>query len=517
MVIKYYKGSILIIDFGSQYNQLIARRVRENQIFCQLVPPSITPSQIKRLNPKGIILSGGPASVYQKNAARCDKDIFNMGIPVLGICYGMQFMAHSLGGKVSGAKKREYGHARLLIDDKSDLFKGLPKGIISWMSHGDHVLALPAGFKRIAHTKNTKIAAFSDKTRRFFGVQFHPEVAHTEYGSRILKNFLFDICGCTHNWTMRSFIKESINDVRKTVGSGRVVLGLSGGVDSSVAAVLLNRAIGKRLVSIFVDNGLLRKGEREKVKEVFGRHFRINLKCVDASRDFLRKLKGVTDPEKKRKIIGKEFIKVFEKQAKKIGGIKFLAQGTLYPDVIESRSAFGGPSATIKTHHNVGGLPKKMNLKLIEPLNELFKDEVRLLGKELGMPQELIWRQPFPGPGLAVRIIGEVTKERLDILREIDAVVVEEIKRAGYYRKLWQSFSVFLPVKSVGIMGDERTYENVAAIRAVTSQDAMTADWAKLPHELLGRISNRIINEVKGVNRVVYDISSKPPSTIEWE
>lgn len=517
MQVKPHKDSILIIDFGSQYNQLIARRVRENNVFCQIASPDIKISDIQRLAPKGIILSGGPASVYQANASKCDSRIFILGIPVLGICYGMQFMAHSLEGKVGRAKKREYGRAELAIDDSKDLFKGLPKRIVSWMSHGDHISKLPQGFVKLACTSNTKIASFADRNRKFYGVQFHPEVAHTEFGSRILKNFLFDICKCPASWTMKSYIKESIEDIQSAVGDEKVVLGLSGGVDSSVAAVLLNRAIGKRLTCIFVDNGLLRKGEREKVKEVFGRHFKMNLKCINATGEFLRNLKGVADPEKKRKIIGKTFIKVFEREAKKIGQVKFLAQGTLYPDIIESRSTFGGPSATIKTHHNVGGLPKKMKLKLVEPLKELFKDEVRQLGKELGMSDELVWRQPFPGPGLAVRIIGDITKERLDILREVDRIVIDEIKRAGFYRKLWQSFAVFLPVKSVGIMGDERTYENVAAIRAVTSQDAMTADWAKLPYELLGKISNRIINEVKGVNRVVYDISSKPPSTIEWE
>ncbi len=517
MELKYHKGSILIIDFGSQYNQLIARRVRENNVFCQIAPPNISISDIEKIQPKGIILSGGPASVYQKNAPKSDKGIFNLGIPVLGICYGMQFMAHVLGGKVIGAKKREYGRADLLIDDTSGLFTNLPIRIVSWMSHGDHTSILPKGFVGIAHTKNTKVAAFKNDDRKFYGVQFHPEVIHTEHGSQILRNFLFNICACQPNWNMKSFIKESIEEIRKTVGAEKVVLGLSGGVDSSVAAVLLNKAIGKQLFCIFVDNGLLRKGEKDKVKLVFGRNFKMNLKCIDATDEFLRKLKGVTDPEKKRKIIGKTFIKVFEREAKRLGNVKFLVQGTLYPDVIESRSAFGGPSATIKTHHNVGGLPKKMNLKLIEPLKELFKDEVRELGKELGMPDEIVWRQPFPGPGLAVRIIGDITKERLDILKDVDHIVIEEIKKAGFYRKLWQAFAVFLPVKSVGIMGDERTYENVAAIRAVTSQDAMTADWAKLPYDLLGKISNRIINEVKGVNRVVYDISSKPPSTIEWE
>ena len=385
------------------------------------------------------------------------------------------------------------------------------------MSHSDHISALPKDFKNLGHTKNTKVAAFGCKEKSLYGVQFHPEVVHTEYGTYILKNFIFRICGCQANWTMKSFIKNSIKEIKNVVGSEKIVLGLSGGVDSSVAAMLLNKAVGKKLVCIFVDNGLLRKNEKDKVKSIFEKHFKINLRCIDASSDFLCKLKNITDPEQKRKIIGKEFIRVFEKEAKKLGNIKFLAQGTLYPDVIESRSAFGGPSTTIKTHHNVGGLPKKMNLKLLEPLKELFKDEVRLLGKELGMPDEIIWRQPFPGPGLSVRIIGEVTKPQLDILREADAIVVEEVKKAGFYRKLWQSFAVFLPVKSVGIMGDGRTYENVIAVRAVTSQDAMTADWANLPYKLLAKISNRIINEVNGVNRIVYDISSKPPSTIEWE
>ena len=440
-----------------------------------------------------------------------------MGIPVLGICYGMQFMAQALGGKVVAAKKREYGRTELVINYKNNLFKGLPKRILSWMSHSDHISALPKDFKNLGHTKNTKVAAFGCKEKSLYGVQFHPEVVHTEYGTYILKNFIFRICGCQANWTMKSFIKNSIKEIKNVVGSEKIVLGLSGGVDSSVAAMLLNKAVGKKLVCIFVDNGLLRKNEKDKVKSIFEKHFKINLRCIDASSDFLCKLKNITDPEQKRKIIGKEFIRVFEKEAKKLGNIKFLAQGTLYPDVIESRSAFGGPSTTIKTHHNVGGLPKKMNLKLLEPLKELFKDEVRLLGKELGMPDEIIWRQPFPGPGLSVRIIGEVTKPQLDILREADAIVVEEVKKAGFYRKLWQSFAVFLPVKSVGIMGDGRTYENVIAVRAVTSQDAMTADWANLPYKLLAKISNRIINEVKGVNRIVYDISSKPPSTIEWE
>ncbi|MDD5084837.1 MAG: glutamine-hydrolyzing GMP synthase [Candidatus Omnitrophica bacterium] len=508
---------ILIIDFGSQYNQLIARRVRELNIYCQIEPPTISLAKIKELSPEAIILSGGPASVYQKNAPRCDERIFELGIPILGICYGMQFMVHTLGGHVKRSRKREYGFANLNIGKRDTLFRGIAKTTSCWMSHGDSCTRLPKGFKKIARTPNAPIAALEDAKRSFYGVQFHPEVAHTPCGKDMLRNFLFRIAHTKPRWNMKSFIHESIREIRDTVGNGKVVLGLSGGVDSSVAAVLLNRAIGKRLVCIFVDNGLLRKDEAKKVENLFRKNFKLNLKVIDAAERFLKKLRNVTDPEKKRKIIGGEFIKVFEKEAKKIGGIKFLAQGTLYPDLIESKSAFGGPTAVIKTHHNVGGLPKRMKLKLVEPLKHLFKDEVRKLGKELGMPDEVVWRQPFPGPGLAVRIIGAITKERLDILREVDARLIEEIKKAGFYHKLWQSFTVLLPVKSVGIMGDERTYENVAAIRAVTSQDAMTADWARLPHELLAKVSNRIINEVRGVNRVVYDISSKPPSTIEWE
>lgn len=509
--------TILIIDFGSQYNQLIARRVRENKVFCQIVPPQISARQIQSLYPKGLILSGGPASIYQKNAPRLDKNIYNLGIPILGICYGMQAMAYQLGGKVARAKKREYGFAELKIDDKKDLFFGLPNRISCWMSHGDQVKKLPTDFIKLAHTKNSSVASFGNRIKKFYAVQFHPEVIHTQFGSKIIANFLFKICKCKPTWTMKSFIKTAIKDIRKKAGSKKVVLGLSGGVDSSVCAVLVHKAIGKQLTCIFVNNGLIRKNEMQIVKDRFKRHLGINLYCVNAKNRFLKKLKGISEPEKKRKIIGKEFIKVFEEEASKIKGVEFLAQGTLYPDVIESRSAFGGPSATIKTHHNVGGLPKMMRLKLIEPLRNLFKDEVRILGKELGLPDEIVWRQPFPGPGLAVRIIGEVTKQRLDILREVDERVIDEIKKAGFYRNIWQSFAVLLPIRTVGVMGDERTYENVVAIRAVTSQDGMTADWAKLPYDVMGKISNRIINEVKGVNRVVYDISSKPPATIEWE
>ncbi|MFA5500527.1 MAG: glutamine-hydrolyzing GMP synthase [Candidatus Omnitrophota bacterium] len=511
------KETILIIDFGSQYNQLIARKVRENNVFCEIVPPDINISSIDPEETKGIILSGGPASVYAKGAPTCDKRIFNLGIPVLGICYGMQLMTKVLGGEVARSHSREYGRAGLTVTDHKRLFKNVPHESVTWMSHGDKVKRMPKGFRRIALSRNTPIAAFADPRRNLYGVQFHPEVAHTKYGKTIIKNFLKDICGVKSSWSMSSFVKETISEIRNTVGKKRVVLGLSGGVDSSVAAILLNKAIGHKLICIFVDNGLLRKNEAKLVREIFQKHFKINLKCVDASGEFLEALKGVIDPEKKRKAIGNLFIRVFERESKKIGAVDFLAQGTLYPDLIESRSAFGGPSATIKTHHNVGGLPKKMNLKLIEPLKYLFKDEVRKVGKELNMPQEILGRHPFPGPGLAVRIIGEVTKERCDILREVDDRFIDSIRKDGLYDAIWQAFAVLLPIKSVGVMGDERTYENVVALRAVTSVDGMTADWAKIPHDVLGRISNRIINEVKGVNRVAYDISSKPPATIEWE
>ena len=508
---------ILIIDFGSQFNQLIARRVRECRVYCQVEPPSMTVDQIKALNPEGIILSGGPASIYEKNSPRVDKAIFNLGIPILGICYGMQFMVGALGGKVSQARKREYGFAELTVQKQDGLLKALPGKTQVWMSHGDSIVALPEGFTLTAVTDNTPIAAAADKKRRFYGLQFHPEVEHTLKGKEILYNFLYDICGCKRSWTMKSFARHTVAEIRQTVGAKQVILGLSGGVDSSVAAVLIHQAVGLKLTCIFVDNGLLRKNEAQKVKQTFKQHLKINMRFVDAGKIFLGRLKDVVDPEKKRKIIGKVFMEVFEAEARKIEGAEFLGQGTLYPDVIESRSAFGGPTAVIKSHHNVGGLPKRMKLKLVEPLKYLFKDEVRKLGTQLGLDDELIWRQPFPGPGLAIRVIGPVTTKRLEILKEIDAVLLEEIRAAGYYRKLWQSFAVLLPIKSVGIMGDGRTYENIAAIRAVTSKDAMTADWARLPHRLLAKISNRIINEVRGVNRVVYDISSKPPSTIEWE
>jgi len=508
---------ILIIDFGSQYSQLIARRIREYKVYCEVHQPAITAKQIKELNPRGIIFSGGPCSLTQKNAPKCDREIFSLGIPLLGICYGMQLIAHHFRGKVGKSSHREYGHTELLINDNRDLFSKLGKKTVTWMSHEDKVTMLPEGFVSLAHTRNSKYASFANKKLKIFGVQFHPEVVHTPQGKEILKNFLFKICHCSGLWTMKSFIKESVKQIRQQAGKSSVVLGLSGGVDSSVAAVLLHKALGKKLHCIFVNNGLLREGEAEQVQKTFKKHYHMNLHYIDAEKIFLKELSGVTDPEKKRKIIGRLFVRVFEAKAKKLKNIKFLAQGTLYPDVIESQSVFGGPSATIKSHHNVGGLPKKMHLKLIEPLRFLFKDEVRLLGRELGLPDEIINRHPFPGPGLAIRILGDITRQRLQILRQADICFIEEIKAAGLYKKIWQALAVLLPVKSVGVMGDERTYENVIALRAVTSLDGMTADWAKLPAEILGKTSNRIINEVKGVNRVVYDISSKPPSTIEWE
>jgi len=508
---------ILIIDFGSQYNQLIARRVREQHVYCQIEPPDIALSNIRSLEPEGIILSGGPASIYEKDSPKVDPQIFNLNIPMLGICYGMQYMVGSLGGKVDSTRKREYGLAELRIGDQNGIFYGTNTITPCWMSHGDSISHLPEGFKVTASTENTKIAAVENSHKKFYGLQFHPEVIHTPEGKRILKNFLFRACQCKKTWTMKSFINKAIDEIKRDVGEKKVILGLSGGVDSSVAAALLNKAVGKQLTCIFVDNGLLRNNEGKKVKGLFKDHFRINLRFINARKRFLQPLRGVVDPERKRRIIGRTFIRVFEDEALKIKGVGFLAQGTLYPDLIESRSTFGGPSAVIKSHHNVGGLPKKMRLALIEPLKHLFKDEVRLLGKELGLPDEMILRHPFPGPGLAVRIIGEVTPRRLTIVRQADDILITEIKKSNYYKKLWQSFVVLLPLKSVGIMGDKRTYEHSVVIRAVTSLDAMTADWARLPHALLGRISNRIINEVRGVNRVTYDISSKPPSTIEWE
>ena len=509
---------VIILDFGSQYTQLIARKIRENRVFSEIVPYNLPVSKLVDMAPVGIVLSGGPASVRGENVPLPDKRIFELGIPVLGICYGMQVMARVLGGKVEEARRREYGRVELYVDRENDLFYGINKErFICWMSHGDQVTKLPSGFVKLAHTLNSKNAAIANFKRNFYGVQFHPEVVHTRYGKKILHNFLVRICKAKGEWRLSSFIDATINEIRARVRNDKVVVGLSGGVDSSVTAVLLQKAIGNKLHCVFVNNGLLRKGEPEKVREVFQKNFRINLHYVDAENRFLKKLRGVLDPEQKRKIIGEEFIRVFEATARKIGNIKYLAQGTLYPDVIESRSVFGGPSAKIKTHHNVGGLPERMKLKLIEPLRFLFKDEVRKIGHILGLPDEIVYRHPFPGPGLAVRIIGEVTRSRLDILREADAIIIEEIKREGFYPRVWQAFGVLLPVKSVGVMGDERTYENVLAVRVVHSLDGMTADWVKLPYSLLGKIANRIINEVRGINRVVYDISSKPPATIEWE
>ncbi len=508
---------VLILDFGSQYTQLIGRRLREEHLFCEIVRFDITAEEVRRKGAKGLIFSGGPASVYAENSPLPRKELLDLGIPVLGICYGMQAISALLGSRVERVKRREFGPAILYVDDFTDLFLGLPDSFRVWMSHSDAITELPPGFKALAHTDNSPYAAIADLDRHIYGLQFHPEVVHTEYGGQILANFVFHVCGCRPNWTMKSFIEEQVNRIRQTVGDKKVICALSGGVDSSVTAALVHRAIGDNLVCIFINNGLLRKGEPERVQAVFGRTMGFNLRYVDASERFLRKLQGVVDPEEKRKIIGHEFIRVFEEEARKVEGAEFLAQGTLYPDVIESVSAFGGPSAKIKSHHNVGGLPEDMQLKLIEPLRELFKDEVRRLGKELGLPEEIILRQPFPGPGLAVRCLGEITPEKLEILREADWIVVDEIKRAGLYTQIWQSFAVLLPLRTVGVMGDERTYEYVVALRAVHSVDGMTADWVRLPYEILARISNRIINEVKGVNRVVYDISSKPPATIEWE
>jgi len=507
---------IVILDFGSQYTQLIARRIRELHIYSEILPYNATIDEIKKHRPKGIILSGGPASVYHPDAPKPDERIFDLNIPILGICYGLQLLTVHFGGEVVKAEKHEYGRAELEILNHEDLFYDIPNEIHVWMSHGDRVTKLPEGFEPIARTYNAPFAAIRNKEKKIWGVQFHPEVSHTYLGKEILKNFAVRISGCSQDWTMGNFLKEKEQEIRDLVDGKKAICALSGGVDSSVAAVLVHNAVGDNLTCIFVDNGLLRKGEREQVEKTFRDHFHIPLIVIDARERFLKALKGVTDPEEKRKIIGNLFIEIFEEEAKKIPDVEFLVQGTLYPDVIESVSV-KGPSAVIKTHHNVGGLPEKMNLKLIEPLRELFKDEVRELGKELGLPDDIIYRQPFPGPGLAIRIIGEVNENDLRVLREADAIVIEEIKKAGLYRDLWQSFAVLLPIHTVGVMGDYRTYEKVIAVRAVESTDGMTADWARLPYDLLDRIMRRIINEVKGVNRVVYDITSKPPGTIEWE
>jgi GMP synthase (glutamine-hydrolysing) len=509
---------IVILDFGSQYTQVIARRVRECNVYSVILRYDTPAREITQLNPKGIILSGGPSSVYAKNAPLPDRAIFTLGIPVLGICYGLQLLAQYLGGKVEPGQKREYGKGTLRVkDSRCPLFANLPKAVQVWNSHGDRLTKLPTGFKSVAVTENSAYAAIENRAGRMFGLQFHPEVVHTPQGRQILARFVHGICGCGRDWTMRSYIDQAVEAIRAQVGEEKVILGLSGGVDSSVAAALLHKAIGSQLTCIFVNNGLLRGREAEAVREVFGRHFKIKLQYEDAARLFLRRLKGVTDPERKRKIIGKTFIEVFEAATRRAGKAKFLAQGTLYPDVIESVPIGGNPAAMIKSHHNVGGLPKKMRLQLVEPLKCLFKDEVRALGLELGLPREIVMRQPFPGPGLAVRILGEVTPPRLEILRNADTIVVEEMKSSGWYYKIWQSFAVLLPVRSVGVMGDERTYDYTIALRAVESQDGMTADWVKLPYDLLEKLSSRIINEVKGVNRVCFDITSKPPGTIEWE
>jgi len=512
-------GKIAVLDFGGQYTQLIARRVREMSVYSEIFSCTHPLAEILAAGYQGIILSGGPSSVYEEGAPLPPKGLFDAGIPVLGICYGMQAMGYLLGGDVIPAERREYGKAEITLQGSSPLFRGLepePNGRVTvWMSHGDTVLRPPKGFAALARTPNCPVAAMADEDRRLYAVQFHPEVLHTPQGRTILDNFL-TVCGVNRTWSMAGFIDTTVEAIREQVKGQRVLCALSGGVDSSVVAVMVHRAIGDQLTCVFVDNGLLRKGEAEAVVHTFRDSFKMNLIHVDASARFLDAIRDVTDPEIKRKRIGAEFIAVFEDEAKKLGDIPWLAQGTLYPDVIESVS-FRGPSATIKTHHNVGGLPLHMQFKLVEPLRELFKDEVRRLGELLGLPPEIVWRQPFPGPGLAIRVLGEVTADRLDLLREADAVVQEEVRRAGLERSLWQAFAVLLPIKTVGVMGDYRTYAHVIALRAVTSQDAMTADWARLPHDLLGTISSRIINEVKGINRVVYDISSKPPSTIEWE
>jgi GMP synthase (glutamine-hydrolysing) len=509
---------ILVLDFGSQYTQLIARRIRESKVYCEIHPFNIALEKIKALNPEGIILSGGPASVYQENAPNVSAELFDLPVPFLGICYGMGVVNLHFGGEAARADHREYGPADLIIDSDADLFHGFAKSETTrvWMSHGDKMTSFPKGWSVLAHSGNSPIASFADPARRFFGVQFHPEVAHTARGREVLDNFVLRICGCQPNWTMEHFIETSVKKIREQVGDGRVLCGLSGGVDSSVVATLVYRAIKERLICVFVNNGLLRKNEAEQVCGLFVERFGQSFRYVDATESFLAALRGVEDPEVKRKRIGYKFIEVFEEEARKLDAIEFLAQGTLYPDVIESVSVLG-PSATIKSHHNVGGLPTQMKFKLIEPLRELFKDEVRILGKQLGLPNEMIQRQPFPGPGLAIRVLGEVTESRLKVLREADVIVLDEIRAAGFYEKVWQSFAVLLPIKTVGVVGDERSYENVIALRVVDSQDGMTANWVTLPFDLLGKISNRILNEVRGVNRVVYDISSKPPATIEWE
>jgi GMP synthase (glutamine-hydrolysing) len=509
--------TIAVLDFGSQLTQVIARRIRECQVYSKIYHYRTPAAQLRADGVVGIILSGGPQSVYSRGAPHPDPEIFRLGVPVLGICYGSQLLSYFLGGKVAHSKAREYGHGTLTVRKPGRLFAGLPRRLRVWNSHGDKPVKLPPGFRAIGVTENSPFAAFEDQKRNFYGILFHPEVFHTERGADVIRNFLVKVCGAAQDWTTRDFIAHAVADIRAKVGRSRVLLGLSGGVDSSVAAALLHKAIGRQLTCVFVDNGLLRKGEREAVEALYRRHFRIDVRVVDASRLFLRRLKGVVDPERKRKIIGRTFVEVFEQSLRSIGHADFLGQGTLYPDVIESVSIGNNPASLIKTHHNVGGLPARMKLKLIEPLRELFKDEVRAVGTALGLPREVVWRQPFPGPGLGVRVMGDITAEKLAILRGADAVLQEEMMASGLYWKVWQSFAVFLPVRTVGVFGDERTYDYVIALRIVESTDAMTADWAKVPHDLLQRVSSRITNEVRGVSRVVFDISSKPPATIEWE
>ena len=509
--------TIAVLDFGSQYTQIIARRIRECSVFSKIYHFATPAETLKAEGVIGIVLSGGPNSVFSKRAPMPDRAIFELGVPILGICYGIQLMGHLLGGGVAKGERREYGNGTLAIVNAGRLFAKLPKTLKVWNSHGDKVIALPPGFAAIGTTENSPFAAIEDRTRNFYGIQFHPEVFHTERGVDVIRNFLVGVCRADRTWTTEDFIEKAVNDIRTKVGESRVLLGLSGGVDSSVAAALIHRAIGKQLTCVFVDNGLLRSGEREAVVSLYDRNFKIDLRVVDAASLFLRRLKGIAEPERKRKIIGNTFVEVFEKSLKQIGAAEFLAQGTLYPDVIESVAIAGNPAALIKSHHNVGGLPERMKLKLLEPLRELFKDEVRAVGSVLGLPKEVVWRQPFPGPGLGVRVVGDITKERLEILRGADAIVQEEMMSSGWYWKVWQSFAVFLPVKSVGVVGDERNYADVIALRIVESKDAMTADWSRLPYDLLQTISSRITNEVRGVSRVVLDISSKPPATIEWE
>ena len=506
--------TILVLDFGGQYNQLITRRVRELQVYSEMLPYHISLDRIKEINPKGIIFSGGPASVYAPNAPKPDPEIYNLGIPILGICYGMQIMNLQLGGTVERASKREYGKAEIDVEEGSVLFKGLSSRQVVWMSHGDSITQVPADFRSIAHTSHTPYAAFASDEKKFYGVQFHPEVNNTEHGNEILDKFLLDVCQCHKDWNMGSFIEEEIARIRQVAGDSKVICGLSGGIDSSVAAVLVHRAIGDNLTCIFVDHGFMRKNEAEEVREIFAEGFGIKLDFVNAEDRFIGKLSGISEPETKRKIIGEEFIRVFEEEAKKFGDAEFLVQGTLYSDVIESGT---DTAETIKSHHNVGGLPEDMDFDLIEPLRHLFKDEVRKVARELGLPDILVHRQPFPGPGLAIRIIGEITRERLEILKDADAIIKEEVINAGLYNQIWQSFAVLPAIRSVGVMGDGRTYAYPIVLRAVTSDDAMTADWARLPYDLLEKISNRIVNEVHDVNRVVFDITSKPPGTIEWE